>query len=125
MCCCRLATTVRIYYLCGVTCMILVLLDVCFLYFTPPGKQCAPIKIHCTLTVSNKSSRVCCCNYFGLTNRHALLALDQDQDHRVKSMPQEQKDHMSRTRYSLINLLELHDLLQCAKNNSKYCRIHF
>jgi len=38
-CCCRLATTVRIYYLCGVTCMILVLLDVCFMYFTLPGKQ--------------------------------------------------------------------------------------
>ena len=36
--CCRLATAVRIYYLCGVTCMILVLLDVCFIYFIPSGK---------------------------------------------------------------------------------------
>lgn len=34
-----LATTVRIYYLCGVTCMILVLLDVCFMYFTLPERE--------------------------------------------------------------------------------------
>ena len=39
VCCCRFATTVRIYCLCGVTCMILVLLDVCFIYFIPSGKQ--------------------------------------------------------------------------------------